>query len=78
MAPSRSRRSSSQTGSRPKHKSKKANSFDFTGFLAALNNMKEKMNDEVLAENASEHSKSYTHHQCKTIQRFLQTLASKG
>ena len=78
MAPSRSRRSSSATGSCSKRKSKKADGFDFTGFLSALNDSKEKTNDEVLAKNSLEHSKSYTHHQCKTIRSFLQTLLSKG
>ena len=79
MRLSRGRKPAAKTASGSRRKCKKADGFDCQAFLLSLNQeVAQKTNDEVLVENASEHSVSYTHHQCSIVRSFLQTLASKG
>ena len=76
--PSRTTRSSLRSSTASSNKALKEDVFDFTGFLASTKAAGDKSNDEVIAEGALDHSRSYLKVRCSVICSFLETLALKS
>ena len=75
---SRNTRSKLRSSTASSNKALKEDVFDFTGFLASVKAAREKSNDEVIAEDALDHSWSYSKVRCSVIRSFLETLALKS